>query len=249
MNGVQPEVIYEDNSVIAVRKPCNQPTAPDESGDVSLLDTVKEYIKIKYSKPGQVYIGLVHRLDRPACGMVVFARNSKSAARLSEQVRTHTMHRIYYAVLRSRPAKIKGTLTDYLLKDQKTNTVRVVKEGTEGAKRAELSYEVLKTAGSGENMLTLVRVRLKTGRPHQIRVQFAHIGCPLWGDQRYGFNVNRKGQQLALWAAVLELVHPIKKEKMRLVCRRPEGEPWSLFEEGLYPDAREAVLPAGTAEK
>ena len=134
MNGVQPEVIYEDNSVIAVRKPCNQPTAPDESEDVSLLDTVKEYIKIKYSKPGQVYMGLVHRLDRPACGMVVLPA-IQSAARLSEQVRTHTMHRIYYVVVRSRPAKIKGTLTDYLLKDKKTNTVRVVKEGTEGRKK------------------------------------------------------------------------------------------------------------------
>ena len=232
-------VIYEDNSIIVVCKPCNMPVAPDASGDADLLSQVKQYIKEKYNKPGEVYIGLVHRLDRPAGGIVVFARNSKSAARLSEQVRSHDMKRTYYAVVRSCPREPEGQLTNYLLKNQQTNTVSVVPKATEGAKMAVLDYKVLQTVSNGDRSLSLVRIQLQTGRAHQIRVQMAHIGCPLWGDQRYGFGVNKKGQQLALWAVGLTLTHPIAKDKRVFLCYPQTDTPWSLFKLELSPDISE----------
>ena len=174
---------------------------------------------------------------------MVYARTKQAAAALSRAVQDGAMVKEYVAMVHGTPPE-SGDWEDLLWKDSRKNKVYVVKRERAGVKKARLEFTRL---SAGE--CSLVRVRLHTGRSHQIRVQFDHIGCPLWGDQRYGFNVNRRGQQLALWAAVLELVHPIKKEKMRLVCRRPEGEPWSLFEDGLYPGAQEDVLSAGTAEK
>ncbi len=232
-------VIYEDNSIVVVCKPCNVPVAPDSSKDEDLLSMVKQYVKEKYDKPGEAFIGLVHRLDRPAGGLVVFARNSKSAERLSKQVREQEMKRTYYAVVRGCPRNKEGRLENWLLKDASTNTVSVVPQSTEGAKKAVLDYKVLQTVTSGDKSLSLVEVHLHTGRAHQIRVQMANLGHPLWGDQRYGFNVNKKGQQLALWAVGLTLMHPIAKDKRTFLCYPQTDNPWQYFNIDLAPSCKD----------
>lgn len=176
------DIIYEDNHIIVVIKPQNIPTQSDASGDKDLLSMVKEYIKEKYNKPGEAFVGLVHRLDRPTGGVVVFARNSKSASRLSAQIKNHTFEKTYFAVVRGVPRIPKTTLINYLKKDLKENRVKIVPMLEPDAKRAELSYEVLETV----NQLSLVKIKLETGRAHQIRVQLANIGTPVFGDAKYG---------------------------------------------------------------
>lgn len=232
-------VIYEDNSIVVVSKPCNVPVAPDSSKDEDLLGMVKQYIKDKYNKPGEAFIGLVHRLDRPAGGLVVFARNSKSAERLSKQIRDREMKRTYYAVVRGCPKNKEGELVNWLVKDAATNTVKVVPQSVDGAKKAVLDYKVLQSITSGETTLSLVEVHLQTGRAHQIRVQMATLGCPLWGDQRYGYDVNKKGQQLALWAVGLTLIHPIAKDKRTFLCYPQTDMPWKHFNIELAPSCKD----------
>ena len=190
----------------------------DDSGDEDLLSTAKAYIKEKYEKPGDVYLGLVHRLDRPVGGVCVFARTSKAAARLSKQIQDHTFKKEYLAVVEDHGLKDKGHFEDKLLKDHKTNTVRVDPRG----KDASLDYEVLKR----KDDLALVRVYLHTGRSHQIRVQFSSRNHPLWGDQRY----NKKaipGQQIALWSNVIEFDHPTNGEHLRFISD-PQGSIFDL---------------------
>ena len=216
-------IVYEDNHILVVVKPPNMPTQADASGDPDLHGTMKRYIAEKYQKPGAVYLGLVHRLDRPVGGLVVLARTSKAADRLSAQVRDKTLARQYVAAVRGTP-EAEAELCDWLLKDERTNTVRAVAQGTPGAKDARLRYA---RVGGGDG-LTLVRVRLFTGRSHQIRVQLAHHGMPIWGDARYGGG--RPGQQIALWGAHLGLVHPTLKTPMRFDALPPqETLPWSGF--------------------
>ena len=215
-------VLYEDNHVLCVEKPVNVPSAPDESGDENMLDLCREYIKEKYSKPGNVYMGLVHRLDRPVGGVMVFARTSKAASRLSDAVRTHAVHKQYLAVLDGIPDKKSGVLKDYLTKDTKTNMVRVTDEAH--GKYSELAYEVL----AEKNGMTLVRVNLKTGRSHQIRVQFASRKLPLVFDQRY--NPAAKKGQIALYACRLEFPHPTQKTPVVVTHTPPDAYPWNLFE-------------------
>ena len=199
------KVIYEDNHLLVVEKPVNVPMQEDSSGDEDLLSLCKRYIKEKYDKPGDVYLGLVHRLDRPVGGVCVFARTSKAASRLSDQIRTDRFRKQYLAVVEDNGLEDKGHFEDRLLKDSRTNTVRVDPEG----KIALLDYEVLKR----KDNLALVRVDLLTGRSHQIRVQFSSRNHPLWGDQRY----NKKavpGQQIALWSHLIELDHPTTGERL-----------------------------------
>ena len=216
------EVLYEDNHLLAVVKPPNLPVQADRSGDDDLLSILKRYIGNKYQKPGNVYLGLVHRLDRPVGGVMVFARTSKAAARLSAAFAEHAQDRRYLAVLRgSLPGEV--TLEDDLVKDPATGTVRVVPAGTPGAKRARLVSRPL----ARREGLTLTEVRLFTGRAHQIRVQHAHAGLPLWGDARYG--QGRPGQQIALWAASLALEHPTLRQTMRFACPPPRMAPWTGF--------------------
>lgn len=214
-------VIYEDNHVIVVEKPVNIPVMEDSSKDEDLLSIVKEYIKVKYDKPGNVYVGLVHRLDRPVGGVMVFAKTSKAASRLSEQVRLNTIQKTYRAVVCGQP-KSQDTLKDYMVKDSKTNTSRVCSKNTKEAKYAELSYFV---CSSKEN-LTQVEIQLKTGRSHQIRVQFASRGYPLWGDQRYNRNA-KNGQQIALFAYKLKFQHPTTKEELEFTINPPHVFPWN----------------------
>lgn len=223
---MRPSIIYEDNHLLVVEKPVNIPVQADNTGDLDLLTELKQYVKETYNKPGEVYLGLVHRLDRPVGGIMVFARTSKAAARLSDQIRTRTFKKTYLAVVRGMPEKTEDTLRDYLLKNEAANMVSVVKEGTRGAKEAVLDYEVLKPAGE----LSLLRIKLHTGRPHQIRVQLSHAGYALYGDQRYGFGVNKPGQQIALWAHQVNFEHPTRKEMLSFSCNTPKTEPWLIFE-------------------
>ncbi len=203
-------VIYEDNHIIVVEKTVNIPSQGDKTGDIDMLTLVKRYIKEKYNKPGEVYLGLVHRLDRPVGGVMVFARTSKAAARLSEQVRNKDFKKKYLVIVDGKFEKNKGTLEDYLLKNEKTNTSKVVKEGTKNAKLAILDYEVLKY--NKEINLSVVKVNLHTGRHHQIRVQMANAGHSICGDQKYG--TRGRGKQICLWAYELTILHPITKEEM-----------------------------------
>ncbi len=223
------EILYEDNHIIVAEKPQNMIIAGDKTGDESMLDTLKQYVKEKYNKPGEAYLGLVHRLDRPAGGLAVFARTSKAAARLAEQLKNNELKRTYYCVVRGVPRQNTDRLVNYLKKDVQANTVRVVPQSEEGAKKAVLNYKLLQTLQTSEGPLSLLQVQLETGRSHQIRVQMAHMGCPLWGDQRYGYGVNKKGQQLALYAVKLRLIHPTKKDSMQFICYPPAIAPWTAF--------------------
>lgn len=216
---VMNNILYEDNHIIVVEKKINIPVQEDDSKDLDLLSIIKKYLKDKYNKPGNVYLGLIHRLDRPVGGIMVFAKTSKAASRLSEQVRTHKMCKKYYAVVEGNLEK-KATLKDRLLKNKKTNIVKVDRNG----KDAELSYEVV----SRRNNLNLVDIDLKTGRSHQIRVQFSSRNNPLYGDQKY----NKKalvGEQIALFAYSLSFYHPTTKELMTFKLQLPNRYPFNLF--------------------
>ena len=219
-------VVYEDNHVIVIVKPQNIPTQEDESKDKDLLTIIKEYIKEKENKPGNVYVGLVHRLDRPTGGVMVFAKTSKAASRLSTQITEGELKKRYLAVVLGKPKEKRRKLINYLQKNARTNTVQVVPELTTGAKRAELEYNLLEA----KDKVSLVEVDLYTGRSHQIRVQMKHIGCPVYGDVKYGGDKLAKGHNLALWAYELKFVHPTTKEKMTFKVYPPEDKiPWSVF--------------------
>ena len=212
-------IIYEDNHLLVVEKPINIPVQEDVSKDLDFLTMLKEFIKKRDNKPGNVYLGLVHRLDRPVGGIMVFAKTSKCASRLSEQVRNRILKKTYYAVVEGK-LEDKGTLKDYLLKDPKTNIVRVDKNG----KEAILDYEV---KDFKEN-LSLIKINLKTGRSHQIRVQFSSRNHALYGDNKYNKNA-KIGQQIALFAESLELIHPITKEQMVFSLDLKNKYPWNIF--------------------
>ena len=211
-------IIYEDNHLLVVEKPINVSVQADKSGDEDLLTMLKKYLKEKYNKPGDVYLGLVHRLDRPVGGVMVFAKTSKAASRLSKQVQKHEFKKIYMAVIEGKVSD-SGTFKDKLKKDEKTNITRVSEDG----KEAELSYNLIGFV----NNLSLVRISLKTGRSHQIRVQFSSRKIPLYGDQKY--NPKAVKDQIALFASKLEFKHPITKEIMSFELPLPERYPFTLF--------------------
>ena len=212
-------IIYEDNHLLVVEKKPNILVQADDTKDTDLLTLLKEYLKEKYNKPGNVYLGLVHRLDRPVGGVMVFARTSKCASRLSEQVRTRKFEKTYYAVLCGK-AKSSDTLVDKLEKDSKTNMVKV----TENGKEAILDYELI----DYKKDMSLVKIELKTGRSHQIRVQFASRDLPLYGDQRYNKGA-KVGEQIALFAKALSFYHPITNEKLTFELNLTNRYPWNIF--------------------
>lgn len=219
------KVIYEDNHLLVVEKPVNILSQGDNTNDDDMVNLLKKYLKEKYNKPGNVFVGLVHRLDRPVGGCMVFAKTSKAASRLSEQVRNKSFKKTYRAVIHGNMNKKEDNLLDYLYKNKKTNMVSVVSKNTKDAKDARLYYETL----DSQKGFSLVQIDLKTGRPHQIRVQFASRKHPLFGDQRYGQHLNKVGQQIALWSYKIEIVHPTTKEKMEFVCDVPNEYPWNIF--------------------
>lgn len=224
-------ILYEDNHLLVVEKPVNIPVQADLSGDADLLSMCKAYIKEKYGKPGEVYLGLVHRLDRPVGGVMVFARTSKAAGRLSKQFAAHNAQKRYVAIVDGDPPA-SAALSDYLLKDEKTFSSRVVAAETPGAKSARLSFDTLARKGG----MALLDVQLDTGRAHQIRVQLMHAGYPIHGDMRYN-PAAEIGTQIRLYAYALSLEHPTTGERMTFFCAPSDGD-WKRF------SAQIAVLPA-----
>ena len=219
-------VIYEDNHIIVVEKMPNIPSQGDKTEDIDMLTIIREYLKEKYKKPGNVYLALIHRLDRPVGGVMIFAKTSKAAARLSEEVRERRIKKEYLVVADGKFENQKGTLEDYLLKNEKKNMSKVVPEGTKNAKLAKLDYEVLRY--NEEIDLSVVRVLLHTGRHHQIRLQLANIGHSIYGDQKYG--TRGRGKQIALWAYKLSLVHPVTKEEMSFKVLPEINGTWKIIE-------------------
>ena len=219
------KVIYEDNHIIVVEKKPNIPSQSDKTGDIDMLTIVKEYIKEKYNKPGNVYLGLVHRLDRPVGGIMIFAKTSKSASRLSNQVREKIFKKEYLAVVDGKPEPKSGTLEDYLYKDERNNISKVVKKEKKNAKLAKLDYELVKY--NEMKNLSLLKINLHTGRHHQIRVQLSNFGHSIYGDQKYG--KRGKGKQIALWAYKLTIEHPITKEKMEFVDEPEPNGTWCIL--------------------
>lgn len=229
MNDVVPRLIYEDNHLLVIEKPVNVPSQADQSADPDLLTILKKDLKYRYQKPGEVYLGLVHRLDRPVGGVMVFAKTSKAAARLSTQIRDGEFKKIYLAVVHGLPENGQGTLKHFLLKNSELNKVAVASGPQLGTKEAVLEYKVLDELDG----LSLVRVNLQTGRSHQIRVQFSAIGHPLYGDQKYGANCNKPGQQIALWSTEIHCLHPTKHEALTFQSTPPDQYPWNIFQHNL----------------
>ncbi len=222
------DILYEDNHILVVVKPPNMLTQGDRTGDRDMLTVLKEDLKIRHNKPGNVFLGLVHRLDRPVGGVMVFAKTSKAASRLSEQIRSGGFDKSYLAVVHGVPEKISNSLEHYLVKNERTNYVSVVDPDFykhSDARKAVLDYVV-----KGSNaVISLVRVRLHTGRAHQIRVQMAAIGNPLYGDQKYGGGLNKPGMQLALWSAEIGFEHPTLRRRMSFKSTPPRIYPWNEF--------------------
>jgi len=216
------KIIYEDNHLLVVEKPVNLPMQEDESKDQDLLSLCKLYLKEKYHKPGNVFCGLVHRLDRPVGGVAVFAKTSKAASRLSESIRENKVTKIYQAIITGKIPSEK-ILIDYLSKDEKTNTTTVTT--SDKGKYSELKFKVL----DSKDGLHLIEIELITGRSHQIRVQFASRGAALWGDARYN-KTSKAGQQLALWATSLSFPHPITQEIITFKSELPRTQAWIQFE-------------------
>ena len=222
----QLKVIYEDNHIIVVEKKPNVPSQGDKTGDVDMLTIVKQYIKEKYKKPGEVYLGLVHRLDRPVGGVMVFAKTSKAASRLSEEVRSKVFKKEYLVIVDGKFEEKSGELEDYLLKNERNNLSKVVKEGTKNAKLAKLYYE--EVIYNEETDLSLLKINLYTGRHHQIRVQLSSRGHSIYADQKYG--TRGRGKQIALWAYKLSIVHPISKDEMTFEDLPEKVGSWKILE-------------------
>lgn len=213
-------IIYEDNHLLVVEKPINVPVQEDNSKDLDFLNILKGYIKKRDNKPGNVYLGLVHRLDRPVGGIMVYAKTSKCAQRLSNQIQNHDFKKVYYAVIMNRINKQQDTLTDYLLKDEKNNIVKVDDKG----KKAILEYKLIEY----QNNMSLVKIDLKTGRSHQIRVQFSSRGFPLYGDHKYNIEAD-KNSQIALFSQSISFYHPITREYLTFELKLPKKYPWNIF--------------------
>ena len=220
-NGVK--VLFEDNHIIVAIKPAGVLSQGDGSSAPDMLTILKAYIKEEYSKPGEVYLGLVHRLDRPVSGVMVFARTSKAASRLSEQIRTRKVEKIYRCVVKG-ILEGEGRLENFISKDEDKNIVTVIDKEKPGYKASYLDYRAL----ASKDGLTMVEVKLGTGRSHQIRAQLAHSGYPLIGDQKYG-DKDKRCKDIALEAYKLSFEHPVKRELITFEAPIPSGYPWSLF--------------------
>jgi 23S rRNA pseudouridine1911/1915/1917 synthase len=220
------EVLYEDNHLIVVNKKAGDIVQGDKTGDAPLSDFVKKYIKDKYNKPGDVYLGTVHRLDRPTTGIVLFTRTSKALARMNLMFKEKTIQKTYWAITEKPPVNKTGTLVNFLLKNEKQNKSQVKKSAENGAKKAELSYKLI---GKGENY-AYIEVLPITGRHHQIRVQLSNINCIIKGDLKYGAKRSNKDGSIHLHARKLEFIHPVKKTPIRIIAPPPANDSlWKDF--------------------
>lgn len=216
-------VLYEDNHIIAVNKTCNEIVQGDKTGDTPLSETVKAYIKAKYNKPGEVFLGVTHRLDRPTSGVVLFARTSKALSRLNEMFKSHEqIRKTYWAIVQGAPTQPEARLENWLTRNEKQNKSYIAKPGAKDAKQAVLSY---KTLVKGEHY-SLLEINLETGRHHQIRCQLAAIGCPVKGDLKYGAKRSNPDGGICLHARQIAFVHPVSKQDICIVAPVPEDDIW-----------------------
>jgi 23S rRNA pseudouridine1911/1915/1917 synthase len=219
------EILYEDNHIIAVYKRSSDLAQGDKTGDVSLDTEVKKYLGEKYKKPGDVFLGVVHRLDRPVSGVLLYARTSKALERLNEMFRDKQVKKTYLAIVKERPPEEEATITHYLKKNETQNKSYVYDTEVKGSKMASLTYRL---KGRSERFYML-EIELHTGRHHQIRAQLAKIGCPIKGDLKYGFARSNEDGSISLFARKVEFIHPVKKEPVTILAHFPEGDIWSVF--------------------
>lgn len=219
-------VVYEDNHLIIVNKTASEIVQGDKTGDTPLSETVKQYIKEKYAKPGNVFLGVVHRLDRPVSGLVVFAKTSKALARLNEMFRNSEVKKTYWAIVKQRPPQDEGELVNYLVRNEKQNKSYAYDKEVMNSKKAVLHYRLI---GHSQNYF-LLEVDLKTGRHHQIRCQLAKMGCPIKGDLKYGFARSNPDGSICLHAHRVKFVHPVSKELIDVTAPLPPGNLWNGFE-------------------
>lgn len=228
MKEFESQIIFEDNHILVINKRSSQIVHGDKTGDDSLVDMIKDYLREKYNKPGNVYCGVAHRLDRPVSGAIVFAKTEKALVRLNKAIHDRLFSKTYWAVVRNSPPKDDDLLTNYLLKDEGKNKSYITKDITKGL-RAELRYRLL----AKSDFYNLLEVKLLTGRHHQIRVQLASIGCPIKGDLKYGFGRSNKVSSICLHARELSFEHPTTKENMTFIAPVPDEPLWKHFEESV----------------
>lgn len=223
------EILYEDNHIIAVNKTNSDIVQVDKTGDISLEDKVKAYIKEKYNKPGEVFLGVTHRIDRPVSGVVLFARTSKALTRLNEMFQKKEVKKIYWAIVKQKPPKISDSLTHYILRDQQKNKSYAFDKEKKDTKLASLTYTLI---ASAENY-HLLEIDLHTGRHHQIRCQLAKIGCPIKGDLKYGFPRSNPDGGISLHSRKIEFIHPVSKKAVIILAEPPQDALWNYFSKAL----------------
>lgn len=225
MKLTESDIIFEDNHLIVVNKKPSQIVQGDKTGDKPLSELVKDFLKEKYNKPGNVFVGVVHRLDRPVSGVVVFAKTSKALSRLNELFKTRAVTKTYWAVVKNKPPQNEGHLIHYMIKNEVKNMSKAFKDPRQGALKAELDYKIL---ASSDNYF-LLEVTPLTGRHHQIRVQLSTMGCPIKGDIKYGFDRSNKDASIHLHARKLSFIHPIKNEQVEIIATPPDEALWNFF--------------------
>ena len=220
------QVLYEDNHIIIVNKSSGEIVQGDKTGDTPLVETVRAYIKEKYNKPGNVFCGLTHRLDRPVSGVVIFAKTSKALERINNMLKNHEIKKTYWAIVKNPPKQSEGTLVHYLVRNEKQNKSYAYPTEKPNSKRAELNYKVI---GKSDNY-TLLEVNLITGRHHQIRCQLAAMGCPIKGDLKYGFARSNPDGSISLHARSVEFTHPVSKERIHVEAPTPQDALWKALQ-------------------
>lgn len=223
------DVLYEDNHLLIVNKPAGVLVQPDKKGDRALEEILKDYIKQKYNKPGEVFLGVCHRIDRPVSGVVVFARTSKALTRMNELFKGRDVHKTYWAVVENQPKETEGTLINWMKKDEQKNLSRAYDKEVPGSSRCELHYRLL---GASDKYF-LLEVNPVTGRHHQIRVQLSKIGCSIKGDIKYGAKRTNKDGSIHLHARKIEFIHPVKNEPLTITAPVPDKVIWKFFEKQL----------------
>lgn len=226
------DVIYEDNHIIAVNKTCREIVQGDKTGDKPLSEIVKEWLKEKYNKPGNVFIGVTHRLDRPVSGVVIFAKTSKALSRLNEMFRVGGVKKTYWAIVKNRPPKEEGELVNWLVRNEKQNKSFAYDTERPNSKKAILHYKVI----SKSDNYYLLEIDLKTGRHHQIRCQLAKMGCPIKGDLKYGFDRSNRDGGISLHSRSADFIHPVSKLSIHIVAPIPDDKLWKALGEGVSID-------------
>ena len=223
---LEERILFEDNHLLVVNKLPSEIVQGDKTGDVCLLDDVKSYIKETYNKPGNVFAGLVHRIDRPVSGAVIFAKTSKALSRMTLKIKEREFSKTYLAIVKNKPPQEAGELSNYMIKNETQNKSYIVSSNTKGAKLAQLRYRVI---GSSDSYY-LLEVELITGRHHQIRAQLAHMGCPIKGDLKYGFPRSNPDASISLHAYKVKFEHPTLKTTIEVKAPKPAGNPWDAFQ-------------------